>query len=79
MVDEVVAGDLIKQLVSKIEHLESDKSNIMEEIREAYAEAKSQGIDVPALKKVIQLRKKDKDKLEREEEMVQLYREVVGV
>jgi uncharacterized protein (UPF0335 family) len=74
-----VSGEQLRSLVSKIETLEKEKADIAEYIREAYSEAKSQGFDVKILRKVIQLRKKDAEKLQEEEEILDLYKHALGM
>jgi uncharacterized protein (UPF0335 family) len=52
--------DKLKELVARIEHLESEISDLSEDRKAIYGEAKASGIDPKALKAVIALRKKDK-------------------
>lgn len=69
----------LKQLVSKIESLESEKSEISEHIRDTFAEAKHKGYDIKVLKQVIKLRKKNKEKLAHEEAILETYRLALGI
>ena len=69
-----VAATLIKQIVSQIETLESQKTEIMDNIRDIYAQAKSEGLDVATLKQLIRLRKKKKEQIEEQEELLEIYR-----
>ncbi|HCR85254.1 MAG TPA: DUF2312 domain-containing protein [Alphaproteobacteria bacterium] len=73
------SGEQLRALVSKIENLEKEKTEVAEYIRDAYAQAKSQGFDVKILRKVIQLRKKDAEKLQEEEEILDLYKHALGM
>ncbi|MHA1517624.1 MAG: DUF2312 domain-containing protein [Alphaproteobacteria bacterium] len=63
------AKDQLRAFVSRIERLEEEKAALAGDLREVYAEAKGNGFDVKALRKVISLRKLD-DSKRREEEMV---------
>ena len=63
----------IRALVANIERLEQDKSLITERIRDVYTEAKDKGYDVKILKKLIQIRKQDAQKIEEEQELLDLY------
>lgn len=47
----------LKSFVERIEHCEEAKREILVDIKEIYAEAKSNGFDVKVLRKVIRLRK----------------------
>ena len=69
----------LKQLVSKIESLETEKSEIADHIKDVFAEAKHKGYDVKVLKQVIKLLKKSKDKLAHEEAIMETYRLALGV
>ena len=51
-----------------------DMTNIKADIKEIYKEAKADGFDVKALKDIIKMRKKDKDELAEQDEIVKLYR-----
>ena len=69
-----VAAGLIKQVVSQVETLEEKKSEILSDIRETFAEAKAQGLDVATLKQLIKLRKKKKEEIEEQEELLDIYK-----
>lgn len=71
--------DLLLSLVERIEKLNSDAEAIAADIKEVYHEAKMQGFDAKAIKKCIALRKKDKDELEEEDEVLKLYRSALGL
>ena len=69
-----VSAGLIKQVVSQIETLEERKSEILNDIRDTFAEAKAQGLDVATLRQLIKLRKKKKEDIEEQEELLEIYR-----
>lgn len=71
--------DLLLSLVERIEKLNSDAEAIAADIKEVYHEAKMQGFDAKVIKKCIALRKKDKDELEEEDEVLKLYRSALGL
>lgn len=47
----------LRSLVERIERLEEEKKELQSDIRDIYAEAKSAGFDVKALRTVLKLRK----------------------
>jgi uncharacterized protein (UPF0335 family) len=59
--------DQLKTIVARIEKLEEEKSALSEDIKNVYAEAKSNGFDVKALRAIIRIRKQDDDKRTEEE------------
>jgi uncharacterized protein (UPF0335 family) len=76
---EVIAKDQLTSYITRLERLEQEKSDLSDDIKDIYADAKSSGFDIKALKKVLRLKKMDKNKLAEEEAMVELYRGVLGV
>jgi len=76
--DDPVQGDQLKSIVERIERLEEEKKTISDDIKEVYAEAKGNGYDIGALKKVIALRKRDLDERKEEEAVIDLYLQAVG-
>jgi uncharacterized protein (UPF0335 family) len=74
----LIAKDQLKTIVERIERLDADKSAIQQDIKEVYVEAKGNGFDVKALRKVIAARRKDREERQREEAVIDLYLEAVG-
>ncbi len=79
MNSESISKDRLKQFVERVEKLEEDKAGIAEDIKEVYAEAKSQGFDVKIMKQVIKLRKKDREQLEEEQNLLDLYKDALDI
>lgn len=69
----------LKSFVERVERLEEDKTNIAADIREVYAEAKSQGFDTKVLRQVIRLRKMNPADRREQEELLDLYKGVLGM
>ena len=74
-----VAKGQLKSIVERIERLEEEKSTVAHDIKEVYAEAKSTGFDVKALRKIIKLRKIEAAKREEEQAMLELYLDALGM
>lgn len=74
-----VTADELRQFVERIEHLEQEKKDIAEQIKEVFAESKSRGYDQKALRALISLRKKDSDEVAEQEAVLQLYKEALGM
>jgi uncharacterized protein (UPF0335 family) len=74
-----VTADELRQFVERIEHLEQEKKDIAEQIKEVYAEAKGRGYDTKALRSIISMRKKDKDQLAEEEAVLEIYKQALGM
>lgn len=71
--------DLLLSFVQRIEKLNEESAQIAADIKNIYKEAVMQGFDAKAIRKCIALRKKDKDELEEEDEVLKLYREALGL
>lgn len=67
-----VTADELRQFVERIEHLEQEKRDIAEQIKEVYAEAKGRGYDGAALRQIVALRRKDKDQVAEQEAVLEL-------
>ena len=74
---EIVAKDQLKQYVNRIERLEADKTILLDDIKQVFDEAKANGFDVKTMKKVVQLRKLDKNKLAEQDAILELYRQAL--
>ena len=69
----------LRGLVERIERLEEEKKAIAGDIKEVYAEAKANGFDTKILRKVISIRKKDRNEREEEEAMLDVYLAALGM
>ncbi len=73
-----ISGAQLKSLIERIETLEHDKTNLVELIRDVFAEAKNEGFDVKVMRQVVKLRRMKKNELEEQEELLELYRRAIG-
>lgn len=74
-----VTADELRQFVERIERLEAEKKDIADQQKEVMAEAKGRGYDTKVLRKVVALRKRDKDDIAEEEAVLEMYREALGM
>lgn len=75
---EVVTVNKLKPLIDRLERLGQEEDQIKEMKKEVLAEAKNEGFDVAAIRKVLADRKKDTQKISEFEETVQLYRDAIS-
>jgi uncharacterized protein (UPF0335 family) len=68
-----IAGDRIRSIVERIEHIEDELKALNEGKKEVFAEAKGEGFDVKILKELIRLRKQDKDERDERDTLLDLY------
>lgn len=74
-----VAAEELRQFIERYEHLDAEKRDIAEQMKEVMAEAKGRGYDTKAIRKLIALRKRDKDDLAEEEAILELYKAALGM
>jgi uncharacterized protein (UPF0335 family) len=74
----VDAGHL-RAFIERVEKLEDEKRAISEDIKDVYAEAKGNGFDAKIIRKIVALRKKDRDQRREEEEILDLYLNALGM
>lgn len=74
-----LAADQLRSFIERIERLEEEKAAIATDIKEVYAEAKSGGFETKVMRKIVSMRKKDRQELAEEEELLELYRAALGV
>jgi uncharacterized protein (UPF0335 family) len=73
------AKDHLKAFVERIERLEEEKKTISDDIRDVYAEAKSTGFDVKALRAIVRLRKQDVAERKEQEAILETYMHALGM
>ncbi len=69
----------LKSYIERVERLEEEKAAITEDVKEVFGEAKSSGFDVKTIRKIIRLRKMDIEKRREEEELLELYKQAIGL
>ncbi|WP_114285072.1 DUF2312 domain-containing protein [Candidatus Halocynthiibacter alkanivorans] len=74
----ITAAEL-RQFIERYERLDQEKKDIAEQMKEVMAEAKGRGYDVKVIRKVIALRKRDKDDIAEEEAVLEMYKEALGM
>ena len=67
------AGDQLRAIIERIEHIEGEISELNEAKKEIYLEAKSNGFDVKVLREVVRLRKQDQKEREEHESLLEVY------
>ena len=72
------AREHLKSFVQRIERLEEEKASLGADLKEVYAEAKSMGFDTKILRKVISLRKMDRNDRAEMEALLDLYLGAIG-
>ncbi len=74
-----IAADELRQFIERYEHLEAEKKDIADQQKEVMAEAKGRGYDTKVMRKVIALRRRDKDDIAEEEAVLEMYKAALGM
>jgi len=74
-----VAVDRLRSLIERIERLEEEKKGIQSDIRDIFAEAKSAGFDIKAMRTVLKLRKMNAADRDEQEMVVDTYRKALDM
>ena len=74
-----IAKDQLKSIIERVERLEEDKAAIGCDIKDVYAEAKGNGYDVKALRRIVSLRKQDPDKRAEQDAILDTYMHALGM
>jgi len=74
-----VAGHELRQFIERFERLEAEKKDIADAQKEVMAEAKGRGYDTKVLRKIIAIRKRDRDDLAEEEAVLEMYMTALGM
>lgn len=72
------AQEKLRQIVARIEKLEEEKASVAGDIKEVYGEAKALGYDTKVLRKIVTLRKQDRNERIEMEQVMDLYLLALG-
>jgi len=74
-----VAGEQLQSFSERIERLEEEKRALRGDTKEVYAEAKGTGFEPKIMRQIIKLRKMDKEEVDEEESLLDLYKRALGM
>ncbi|PZO92257.1 MAG: DUF2312 domain-containing protein [Sphingomonas sanxanigenens] len=76
---DLIAADQLRLFIERIERLEEEKKGIADDIRDVYAEAKSQGYDAKTMRQIVRLRRLEKHVREEADALLETYRNALGL
>jgi len=74
-----IAGERLRSFIERIERLEEEKRTLAADIKEVYAEAKGTGFDAKIMRQLIRIRRMDKDDLDEQETLLDVYKRALGM
>lgn len=75
----MVARDQLRSFIERIERLECEKKSIADDIKDVYGEAKGTGFDTKVLRKLISIRKQDREERMEQEAILDMYMIALGM
>lgn len=69
----------LKSVIDRIENLNEQIDDLKNDQKEIFAEAKSNGYDVAALRAIIKMRKEDANKRANREALIETYMQALGM
>jgi uncharacterized protein (UPF0335 family) len=76
---ESVAADKLRAFVERIERVEEEIKGLNGDKRDIYAEAKGNGFDTKAIKKIVAIRRKDHAERQEEDAILETYMTALGM
>ena len=74
-----IAADALLQTITRIERLEAEKKALADDVKDVYAQAKSQGFDPKIVRQIVALRKLERSDREEAEQLLELYMAAIGM
>ena len=74
-----VAADQLRLFIERIERLEEEKKSMADDVRDVYAEAKSNGYDTKTMRKIVALRRMEAHVRQEADALLDTYRNALGL
>lgn len=74
-----VTASELRSFIERFERLEAEKKDLADDQKEVMAEAKARGYDTKVMRKIVALRKRDKDDVAEEEAVLDMYKAALGM
>lgn len=79
MAEGTVSNEQLRLFMERIERLEEEKKGVADDIRDVYAEAKSQGYDTKIMRQIFKLRKMEPHDRAEMEALLDVYKSALGL
>jgi len=79
MSEDNVAADQLRLFIERIERLEEEKKGIADDVKDVYAEAKSNGYDTKTMRKIVALRRMESHVRQEADALLETYRNALGL
>ena len=79
MAEDNVAAEQLRLFIERIERLEEEKKGIADDIKDVYAESKSNGYDTKTMRKIVALRRMEAHVRQEADALLATYRNALGL
>ena len=79
MAEGNVAADQLRLFIERIERLEEEKKGLADDVRDVYAEAKSNGYDSKTMRRIVALRKMETHVRQEAAALMDIYASALGL
>ena len=76
---DVIAAEQHRLFIERIERLEEEKKGMADDIRDVYAESKSNGYDTKTMRAIVRLRRMEKHHRDEAEALLDTYKAALGL
>jgi uncharacterized protein (UPF0335 family) len=77
--DKPVEGKKLQGFIDRIQKIEAKKAQILQELREEYADAKSIGYDTKTIRAIIKELREEPEKRAEKLELLRIYKDALGL
>ena len=74
-----IASERLQSFIERLESLEEEKAALSADMKEVYSEAKSGGFDIKIMRQIVRLRKMNTADRREQEELLDLYKNALGM
>ena len=74
-----ISKDQLRSIIERIEHQETEKKTISDDISDIYKEAKGNGYDVKALRTIVRMRKQDAGERAEQDAILETHMNALGM
>ena len=79
MSEDNVAAEQLRLFIERIERLEEEKKGIADDIKDVYAESKSNGYDTKTMRKIVALRRMESHQRQEADALLETYPTALGL
>ena len=74
-----ISAEQLRLFIERIERLEEEKKGIADDIKDVYAESKSNGYDTKTMRKIVALRRMEAHVRQEADALLETYRNALGL